>query len=138
MAGFFNNLKKEIGKGTKVLSAKSSSAIEINKVKSEVNALKKNKIEIFTAMGKKVYEGGVEFVVAEVSEELESLKNIDITMGEKEVELERIKTETEAKLNEINTEVESVKEEEVAAAVEVEIVVEDAVKTEVEDVTKES
>jgi len=104
MSDFFSKLKKGIDKSTKVISTKSNSVIESNKVKSELNAVRKSKTDTFLVIGKKVYEA-VEnnaFDLSLLNEEILALRQYDVTIAEKEAELERIRIETDAKLTEIN------------------------------------
>lgn len=135
MSDFFSKLKKGIDKSAKVISTKSTSAIESNKIKSELNALKKSKNETFSAIGQKVYEAVLAegFDPALVEEEVSALKDFDLAIVEKEAEIERIKAETEAKLDEINTVVEDEIVEPIEE-VEVEIEVTEAVEEAVEEV----
>lgn len=133
MSDFFSKLKKGIDKSAKVISTKSNSAIESNKIKSELNALKKSKNETFSAIGQKVYEAVLAdgFDLAAVEEEINALKDFDVSIEEKEAEILRIKAETEAKLEEINTVVEDeILEpvEEVEVDIEVTAAVEEAVE----------
>lgn len=104
MSDFFSKLKKGIDKSTKVIGAKSSSVIESNKVKSELNAIKKSKTDTFLAIGTKVYDA-VEsntFDLSLLNEEILAIRQFDVAIAEKEAELERIRIETDAKLSEIN------------------------------------
>lgn len=132
MAGFFDNLKKGLDKGTKMVSTKSSQMIETNKVKSEIAALKKSKAEAFTTIGEKVFEAKEAFTYDLVAEEVEAISGYVVAIDEKEADLERIRIEAETKLNEIKSETEAVTEEEVEGAVEVDIEVQDPVDKEVE------
>lgn len=103
MADFFGKLKQTIDKSAKVITAKSASAIDTTKIKSEISGLNKQKTEIFTKIGKAVYaaEEG-QFELSMVAEELQLLKNCDADILLKEQELERIKLETDEKLQQIN------------------------------------
>ncbi len=133
MADFLNKLKKNIDKGAKVITAKSNSAIETQKVKSELNALKKSKAEAFSSIGKKVYEATQEgaFDLDLVADEISSLKELDAALADKELEIEKIKMDTEAKLDEIQSQdvdivdVEAEEVEEEYEEVDLEEVVED-------------
>lgn len=135
MADFFSKLKKGIDKSAKVISTKSTSAIESNKIKSELGALKKSKNETFSAIGQKVYEAVLagEFDLDAVTEEISALKDFDLAIVEKEAAIEQIKAETEAKLEEINTVVEDEIVEPIEE-VEVEIEVADVAADVVEEV----
>ncbi|PKM52374.1 MAG: hypothetical protein CVV02_01080 [Firmicutes bacterium HGW-Firmicutes-7] len=55
MADFFNKVKKGLNKGTTVIGVKSSTMMETNKLKGEISSLKKEKTEVFTATGEKLY-----------------------------------------------------------------------------------
>jgi len=140
MADFFSKLKKGIDKSAKVISAKSSSAIESNKVKSELGALRKSKNETFNAIGKKVYEAVLanDFDLTTVEEEINALKDFDVAIVEKEAAIVLIKSETEAKLEEINTVVEDEITEPIKeVVVEVENVVEEVKEVELQDTEDE-
>lgn len=104
MSDFFSKLKKGIDKSTKVISAKSSSVIESNKVKSELNAIKKSKNDTFLAIGVKVFDAveSETFELSLLNEEIAAIRQFDVAIAEKEAELERIRIETDAKLSEIN------------------------------------
>ena len=132
MAGFFDNLKKGLDKGTKMVSAKSSQVIETNKVKSEIAAMKKSKAEAITTIGQKVFDAKESFTYDLVAEEIEAIVGYDAVIDEKEAELEKIRIEAETKMNEIKTENETVTEAEVDGAVEVDIEVQDHVDDNVE------
>jgi uncharacterized small protein (DUF1192 family) len=103
MADFFGKLKQTIDKSAKVITAKSSSALDSQKIKSEISALKKSKNEQLFAIGKKVYESDkYTFNLDLVSTELNNVAGFDADIALKEAELERIKAETEEKLDQIN------------------------------------
>lgn len=103
MADLFNKIKQGIDKSTKVIGTKSTSLIDSNKVKSEINALKKNKDELIQKIGNVVYEVGRDaFTIDLVVEELDSIHVLDAQIKDKEMELERIKLEADEKLQEIN------------------------------------
>ena len=103
MADFFGKLKQTIDKSAKVITAKSSSAIDSTKIKNEISALKKSKNEQLFAIGKKVYESDkYTFNLDLVSTELSKVSGFDADIALKEAELERIKAETEEKLDQIN------------------------------------
>lgn len=103
MSDFFGKLKQTIDKSAKVITAKSSSAIDVTKVKSEIGALNKAKTDLFLKVGKKVYETSPqEFNLNVISEELASLAKCDADIAAKELELDRIKQETDEKLSQIN------------------------------------
>lgn len=92
MADFFNKVKKGLNKGTTVLSVKSSTLIETNKLKSEISSLQKNKKELFTEIGQKIYElkkndsedTGV------IEELVEKIEQIDTSIELKQKDIEEI------------------------------------------------
>ncbi len=103
MSDFFGKLKQTIDKSAKVITAKSSSAIDVTKVKSEISSLNKAKTDLFLKVGKKVYETSPQdFSLNVINEELISLAKCDADIAAKEQELERIKQETDDKLIQIN------------------------------------
>lgn len=102
MADFFGKLKQTIDKSAKVITAKSTSAIDTTKIKTEISNLNRSKNDYFLKIGKAVYAAGETFDISIVSEEIQLLKNCDADIALKENELERIKRETEEKLENIN------------------------------------
>lgn len=56
MTDFFSKVKRSINKGTTVISVKSSTMIEVNKIKGEISSLKKEKNDIFKNIGEKAYD----------------------------------------------------------------------------------
>lgn len=99
MSDLFGKLKQGIDKSTKVIGAKSTSLIDSNKVKSEINTLRKNKDELIRKIGLTVYETDREyFTVDMVVDELATIHAIDVQIREKEDELERIRIEAEEKM----------------------------------------
>lgn len=103
MSDFFGKLKQTIDKSAKVITAKSASAIDTTKLKSEIANINRQKNEVFTKIGMAVYNAAEgEFNIGLVGEELQLLKNYDADILVKEQELERIKAETEDKLQQIN------------------------------------
>lgn len=92
MADFFNKVKKGLNKGTTVLSVKSSTLIETNKLKSEISSLQKNKKELFTEIGQKIYElKKNESEDTGVIEELvEKIEQIDTSIELKQKDIEEL------------------------------------------------
>jgi|GEM_PF-1384916 len=108
MADFFGKLKQTIDKSAKVITAKSTSALDTNKIKSEINELKKSRNGILFSIGKKVYESDKNaFSLDLVATELVNVADFDARITLKEAELERLKLETEEKLDQINKSFES-------------------------------
>lgn len=126
MADFFGKLKVGFNKGTKVIQAKGTSAIEANKVKSELNALKKKRVQLFADIGKTVYEADKDgnFTTELVKEVLVSIKECDEQIVVVEAKINEIKESTEARLKEID---EEAKQEEAEMDANAEIKVEASV-----------
>lgn len=122
MADFFNKLKVGLNKGTKVIQAKGTSAIETNKVKSELNALKKKRLQLFADIGKTVYEADKDgsFSTELVKDVLVTIKECDHEIVEIESKLDGIKESTEARLKEIDEQA-RLEEAELAANTEVKV-----------------
>lgn len=90
MADFFNKVKKGFNKGTTVISVKSSTMMETNKLKSEISSLKKEKTELFTTIGERFYnmkkEGQVNYT--ELENTLARAFEIDQTIEQREQAIE--------------------------------------------------
>ena len=126
MADFFGKLKQTIDKSAKVITAKSASAIDTTKIKNDISNLNKQKNDYFLKIGKAVYGAGEgQFELADVAEELQLLKNCDADISLKELELDRIKAETEEKLQQINEAYQEPAQASTEVTAEVIIVVED-------------
>jgi phosphate uptake regulator len=134
MSDFFSKLKKGIDKGTAIVSAKSSTLIETNKLKSEITTTQRVKKETLIELGTKVYtlqkEGG--FDIGAVLDLINSISEADIKVAELEAQILVIQDEEKAKLDVINAP-ESVGEK-VDDAIDV---VSEEVEEVVEEVTEE-
>lgn len=90
MADFFNKVKKGFSKGTTVISVKSSTMMETNKLKSEISSLKKEKTELFTTVGERFYnmkkENQVDY--SELENMLARAFEIDQTVADREQDIE--------------------------------------------------
>lgn len=90
MADFFNKMKKGFSKGTTVISVKSSTMMETNKLKGEISSLKKEKNELFTTIGERFYnmkkEGQVDY--SELENTLSRAFEIDQTIEQREQDIE--------------------------------------------------
>ncbi len=90
MADFFNKMKKSLNKGTTVISVKSSTMMETNKLKGEISSLKKERTDIFTATGEKYYmmkkEGNLNY--QELDELIARAFELDQNVLEKEAAIE--------------------------------------------------
>lgn len=103
MADFFGKLKQTIAKSTEVITTKSSSVIDTTRVKTEIGNLNKTKGELFSKIGKKVYEADqLTFTLDLVNDELIALAKCDADIEIKQQELERIRLEADEKLSQIN------------------------------------
>ncbi|PKM54575.1 MAG: hypothetical protein CVV00_07590 [Firmicutes bacterium HGW-Firmicutes-5] len=131
MADFFSKLKKGIDKGTAIVSTKSSTMIEVNKLKSEISTTQKVKKETLLELGTKVftlYQEGA-FDIGQVQDLITSIGEADIKVAELEVQIAKIQEEEKTKLDEINAvtpEVEKTVQDVEVQVVEVVEVVEEA------------
>jgi len=104
MADFFSKLKKGIDKGTAIVSTKSSTMIEVNKLKSEISTTQKVKKETLLELGTKVftlYQEGT-FDIGQVQDLITNIGEADIKVAELEVQIAKIQEEEKMKLDEIN------------------------------------
>lgn len=115
MADFFNKLKKSIDKGTAIVSAKSNTLIETNKLKSEISAVNKVKNEALMTLGRKVYNEGKEgtFSIEGVEELITSISEKELKIVDLEAKISLIQEEEKDKMTAINAEEVVVAEEEV-------------------------
>lgn len=103
MSDLFGKLKNTVDKGAKIITTKSSSLIDENKLKLEINSLKKKKIDLLTEIGTKVYEANpLNFAIDQLADELTEVNSLDNEIGLLEKEIEHIKLEAEEKMNELN------------------------------------
>ena len=102
MPDFFSKMKDGLSKGTQILSVKSSSFIESNRVSQELSNLKKAKQDAFAALGKKVYDAKDAFSIDQVQEDLVALADFDVKIDAKEKELQEIKLKEESAMENIN------------------------------------
>ncbi len=105
MSDFFNKLKKGIDKGSKIVSAKSSTLIETNKLKSEIATANRVKKETLLELGTKVYTAGKEgtFSMDLVEELITTISEQEVKVADLEAKIQLIQDEEKAKLDEINT-----------------------------------
>ena len=137
MADFFSKLKKGLDKGTAIVSAKSNTLIETNKLKSEISTTKKLKKETLLEIGKIVYEDGKEgtFTVESVEALITRASEADMKVVDLEAKIIKIQDEEKEKMADLNTEeapvdvdFEEVKEEAEEAVADAGEAVEDAVE----------
>ncbi len=118
MADFFKKLKKSIDKGGAIVSAKSSTMIETNKLKSEMGAVTRVKSEALMTLGRQVYAEGKEgtFSIENVEELITKISEQEVKLVDLEAKVALIQEEEKTKMNELNAEevvevVEEVQEE---------------------------
>ena len=112
MADFLSKLKKGIDKGTAIVSTKSSTMIEVNKLKSEISTTQKVKKETLLELGTKVftlYQEGT-FDIGQVQDLITNIGEADIRVAELETQIAKIQDEEKTKLDEIKAEEPEVKE----------------------------
>lgn len=103
MSDLFGKLKNTVDKGTKIITTKSSSIIDENKIKLEINALKKKKNELLIEIGTKVYKANpLNFSIDQLADELTEVNRVDNEIALLEKEIEHIKQDTEDKMNNLN------------------------------------
>lgn len=104
MADFFSKMKDTINKGTTKISAKSSTMIEVNKLKGEINTAKRNKQTLINGIGESVYamhlEGYVD--VSTLNEAFVEIANYEATVADLEAQIEKINADLEEKLAEVD------------------------------------
>jgi hypothetical protein len=139
MADFFSKLKKGIDKGTAIVSTKSSTMIEVNKLKSEISTTQKVKKETLMELGTKVftlYQEGT-FDIGQVQDLITNIGEADIRVAELEVQIAKIQEEEKTKLDEIHAVTPEV--EQPVQEVEIQVVeVVETVQEAVEEVSDEA
>ncbi|MCD4713729.1 MAG: hypothetical protein K8R73_10645 [Clostridiales bacterium] len=103
MSDLFGKLKNTVDKGAKIITTKSSSLIDENKLKLEINSLKKKKNDLLIEIGTRVYEAHpLNFSIDQLADELTEVNSIDNEIALLEKEIEHIKKEVEDKMNDLN------------------------------------
>ena len=103
MSDLFGKLKNTVDKGAKIITTKSSSLIDENKLKMEINSLKKKKNDLLVDIGTKVYEANpLNFSIDQLADELTEVNSVDNEIALLEKEIEHIKKEAEDKMNDLN------------------------------------
>ena len=122
MADFFKKLKKSIDKGGAIVSAKSSTMIETNKLKSEISAVNRAKNEALMTLGRKVYDEGKEgtFSIESAEELITKIGEQEAKVVDLEAKITLIQEEEKTKMDALNAEepVEEVLVEEVQEEVQ--------------------
>lgn len=105
MADFFSRLKKGIDKGTAIVSAKSNTLIETNKLKSEISAANKLKKETLLEIGKIVYEDGKAgtFTVESVEALMTTVSEAEMKIVDLEAKIVKTQDEEKEKMADLNT-----------------------------------
>jgi len=116
MSDFFKKLKKSIDKGGAIVSAKSSTMIETNKLKSEISAVNRAKNEALMTLGRKVYDEGKEgtFSIESAEELITKIGEQEAKVVDLEAKIALIQEEEKTKMDALNAEeviVEEVQEE---------------------------
>lgn len=105
MADFFNKMKSTINKTTKEIGVKSSVMMETSKLKSDISALKKEKTDLFTSIGSKIYEmkmaGRID--LSQTTEMLQKIEELDLGIQSKEQLIEEAQKKKEEELTAINS-----------------------------------
>lgn len=106
MADFFSKIRKNIDKGAAIVSAKSNTLIETNKLKSEISTANKIKKDTLLAIGTKVYEEGKggSFTIESVEALMTKVGVQEAKIADLEAKIKLIQQEEKEKLEEINRE----------------------------------
>jgi len=109
MAGLFDKVKKGFNKGTAIVSAKSTTLIETNKLKQEISAAGRSKKEAITELGTTVYTASQagEFSIDMVQEVMARITEADILVAELEAKIQALQEAEKSKLDEIKAEAEA-------------------------------
>lgn len=115
MGDFLNKLKKNIDKSMTTVSVKSNTAIEINKIKSQIKVIKSDIEQKKSKLGDTLYKMYLEdtYHYTVQSDICEAIKKAEEDLRTKELEIEQIKKEEERLLAEKNVESEVVPNTEV-------------------------
>ena len=142
MADFLNKLKKSLDKGAAVVSAKSNTLIETQKLRSEISAANKQKKETILALGQKVYEEGKagSFDIADAETLITAISDLESKVKDLEAKIVKIQEEEKEKMEALNqgdapvdVAFEEVAEEEAEALEETEATEEDKLEVASED-----
>lgn len=109
MADFFNKLKKSIDKNAAIVSTKSTTMIEVNKLKSDIASTNKLVKDITLELGTKVYtlqkEG--EFSLEALAELIAKIDEANDKVAALEQKIVVLQNEEQEKLDEIKTKAEA-------------------------------
>lgn len=135
MADFFKKLKKGINKGTAVIGAKSTTLIEVNKVKSEMATTSRIKKDTLLELGTKVYTLNKEgsFSMEVIQELMTKISEAEMKISDLEARITQLQDEEKSKLEEINSDEVDIQDN------QIDVVAEEVteVVTEVTEVTEE-
>ena len=132
MAAFIDKMKESLNKGTTIVSAKSQTILETNRVKSEIANLEKQKNAAINEIGRKMYEmkkaGDIDLEQIEVI--FATIFDLEQQLLAKEAEKDEILRKEEEKLNTLNQTVEPKQTESVVEPMVVEPIDVEAVPVE--------
>jgi len=107
MADFFDKFKKGLNKATTTVSVKSTSMLEINKLKGEISSLAREKKAICTEIGEKICSmkvaGSID--LSQVDQLIGKTIDIDTKTAELEAQIEEVTRDKDEKLNALDDEV---------------------------------
>lgn len=138
MADFFSKMKKNLDKGVAIVSAKSNTLIETNKLKSEISTANKIKKDTLMAIGTKVYEEGKEgtFEVESVEALITKVSEQEAKVADLEAKIKLIQEEEQQKMDDLGKEEVDLEEAAEEVVVEAEEAVEEVV-AEAEEVVED-
>ncbi|MBN2220813.1 MAG: zinc ribbon domain-containing protein [Vallitaleaceae bacterium] len=132
MAAFFDKMKESLNKGTTIVSAKSQTLLETNRVKSEIANLEKQKNAAINEIGRKMYEmkkaGDID--LEQIEEIFVTIFDLEQQLASKEAEKDEILRKEEEKLSMLNQTVEPKQTESVVEPMVVEPIDVEAVPVE--------
>lgn len=106
MADFFSKIKKGLDKGTAIVSAKSSTLIETNKLKQDISTTNRMKKDTILELGTKVYtlsnEGN--FSIESVQELITKIQEAETKVTDLEAKIKLTQDEEKSKIDELNKE----------------------------------
>ena len=101
MAEFFDKLKQSIDKGITTVSVKSKEMMETQRVKGEIESIRRDKRGILQDLGNIVYamfQQGCVFDQEAITAKCRDISDVDARLAEKEKELEQIHARAEDSL----------------------------------------
>ena len=122
MAAFFDKMKESLNKGSTIVSAKSQTLLETNRVKSEIANLEKQKNAAINEIGRKMYEmkKANDMDLNQIEPIFENIFDLEQQIVTKEAEKDEILRREEEKLSALNQTVEPKQTETVVEPIVVE------------------